>query len=160
MDEVRRQHVGIEAPDADAELADENAVLGVHLHAIGPGNAAAGFFRYDLTTLVVAATATALTASIGEEIFYRYWLQTRVEALWGRWPAILLASAIFGLMHLASHTAGHGVGIGVAIVIANQGVLGIACGYLWRRYRRLWLPILMHLSTNGLLVVIYLAGQA
>lgn len=145
-------------------LAVVGAVAAVAAHQaitqFGPGNAAADFSRYDLTTLVVAATATALTASIGEEIFYRYWLQTRVEALWGRWPAILLASAIFGLMHLASHTAGHGVGIGVAIVIANQGVFGIACGYLWSRYRRLWLPILLHLSTNGLLVVIYLAGQA
>lgn len=145
-------------------LAVVGAVAAIAAHQaitqFGPGAAAVDFSRYDLTTLVVAATATVLTASIGEEIFYRYWLQTRFEALWGRWPAIVLASAIFGLMHLASHTAGHGFGIGVAIVIANQGVFGIACGYLWSRYRRLWLPILLHLSTNGLLVVIHLAGHA
>lgn len=108
----------------------------------------------------MAATATALTASIGEEIFYRYWLQTRLEALLGRWPGILLASLLFGLMHVASHGAGLGWGLTVAVVIAGQGVFGIVAGYLWSRYRRLWLPILLHLSSNGLMVVLYLAGLA
>ena len=128
------------------------------LGLFGPGAAPADLASFDLGTIVLAATATALTASIGEEIFYRYWLQTRLEALLGRWAGILVASLIFGLMHLASHVAGHGLGLGAAIVIANQGVAGIVFGYLWSRYRRLWLPIALHLSTNGLQVVLYLLG--
>lgn len=138
------------------------ALLGIVAHQaitqLGPGAATADLSRYDRTTLVVAATATALTASIGEEVFYRYWLQTRLEALFGAWAGILTTAVVFGLMHLASHTAGYGLGLGTAIVVANQGVSGIVLGYLWSRYRRLWMPILLHLSVNGLQVVLFLAG--
>src|SRR5918992_1590581 len=35
--EMRRQEIGIEAPHADAQMADENPVLRVHLDAVGPG---------------------------------------------------------------------------------------------------------------------------
>lgn len=114
----------------------------------------------DLVTLIVAATFTALTASIGEEVFYRYWLQSRLEARLGRWPGTLLASLVFALMHLASHGGDLGVGSRLASVVAVQGVFGIAAGLLWSRYRRLWLPILLHLGTNGLLVVVHLVGVA
>ena len=118
--------------------------------------------QYPLGMLIVGAVATALTAGIGEEVFYRRLLQTRLEALTGRWPGILVASLIFGLMHLPSHglLLGGGVasafGLGAAQVIAIQGVTGIAFGWAWSRYRRLWVPILMHLSTNGTAVVLFL----
>jgi hypothetical protein len=38
--EVCRQHVGVEAPDADAEVAHEQPVVRVHLDAVGTGGAA------------------------------------------------------------------------------------------------------------------------
>ncbi|MCS6711331.1 CPBP family intramembrane metalloprotease [Brachybacterium sp. EF45031] len=123
--------------------------------------------QYPLGMLIVGAVATAVTAGIGEEVFYRRLLQTRLEALTGRWPGILLASLIFGLMHLPSHglLLGGGVasalGLGAAQVIAIQGTTGIAFGWAWSRYRRLWVPILMHLSTNGTAVVVFLlTGQS
>ena len=40
VNEVGRQAVRVEAPDADAEVADGEAVLLVHLDAVGPGVAA------------------------------------------------------------------------------------------------------------------------
>lgn len=153
--------VRFERPDLGPAVM-VGALAGIALHQyltqLRPGAPSHDFSNYDLTILLVSATATALTAGIGEEIFYRYWLQTRLEALLGRWPGILLASLLFGLMHVASHRAGLGWGFTAAVVIAGQGVAGILCGYLWSRYRRLWMPILLHLSMNGLMVVLYLTG--
>lgn len=159
----RRVGPGVRFPrPALGALAVLGALAGIAAHQgllqFGPGSSRTDFGQYDLATLVIAATATAVTASIGEEIFYRYWLQTRLEATLGRWPGILATSLMFGLMHLASHGAGLGLGLAAATVVAGQGVAGILFGYLWSRYRRLWLPILLHLSMNGLMVLLHLAG--
>ena len=112
----------------------------------------------DPVTLIVLASVTALTAGVGEEIFYRYWLQTRLEALGGRWFGILSASLLFAGMHLGSHGQTLAWDLRLVSVIAQQGTFGIVCGYLWSRYRRLWAPITTHVLFNGLGVVLYLVG--
>lgn len=133
-------------PVAVALIAD-----GVRAQASFPALAA-----YPTGALVVGAVATALTAGIGEEVFYRRLLQTRLEALLGRWSGILLAAVVFALMHLPSHGLAAGLGLGTAQVLAVQGLFGIACGWAWSRYRRLWVSILVHLSVNGTAVVLFL----
>ena len=40
MDEMRWQHVGVEAPDAHAQLADEQSIFPVHLDAVRARDAA------------------------------------------------------------------------------------------------------------------------
>lgn len=111
----------------------------------------------DLPVLLVAASATAITASFGEELFYRRFLQTRLEALWGRWAGILCTSLLFGLMHLGSHGEGP-LWQNAAQVVALQGTSGVLYGWLWSRYRRLWACVLAHLLLNGLGVVMHLFG--
>lgn len=108
--------------------------------------------------VIVAATATAITASFGEELFYRRFLQTRLEGLCGRWSGILLTAVVFAIMHVPSHTSWSVVG--VAQVVALQGSFGVMVGWMWSRYRRLWVPVSAHLLTNGLLVLLHLAGVA
>ncbi len=49
---------------------------------------------------VGALLALAVGPALGEEIFFRGFAQTRLEARWGRWVAIAIASALFGLVHL------------------------------------------------------------
>lgn len=114
----------------------------------------------DPVTLAVTAVVTALTAGVGEEVFYRYWLQSRLEALAGRWTGILAASLFFALMHVVSHSAGLEPDLAVTTVIASQGVTGLVLGYLWSRYRRLWACILVHVALNGTLVALHLGGLA
>ena len=114
----------------------------------------------DLTTLVIAAVVTAITAGVGEEIFYRYWLQSRVEAVSSRWVAILLVSLMYGLMHVGTHGGGLSIDVSITTVIASQGVFGIVLGYLWSRYRTLWICILLHILNNGMLVFLHLLGLA
>lgn len=54
-----------------------------------------------VSELAVVALITALTAGVGEELFSRRWLQTRLEAALGGWPGILVASLVFAFMLLA-----------------------------------------------------------
>lgn len=110
----------------------------------------------DPVTLAVISLFTLLTASVLEEVFYRGWLQTRVETLLGRWPAIAVSSVLFAAMHVSSHVSGGAVGIGLATVVAVQGTFGVLQGYLWSRYRNLWVPIAIHVVIN-LIYVDFLA---
>lgn len=136
------------------------AVLYVALTQFGPLSPAVPTGWPDPVTLAIAATVTAVTAGLGEELFYRYWLQSRLEALTGRWTGILLASLIFGLMHWGSHGLGLSPDLSITTVIASQGVFGIVVGYLWSRYRQFWPCVLLHVAVNGTLVVLYFLGLA
>lgn len=110
-----------------------------------------------LAMLLVGATATAITAGLGEELLYRRFLQTRLEALIGSWTGILLASLLFGLMHVFSHGDG-AMWERAAQVIAIQGTTGIALALMWARWRRIWVCVLAHVLLNGLGVLLHLAG--
>ncbi|MFF5265154.1 CPBP family intramembrane glutamic endopeptidase [Actinomadura viridis] len=101
----------------------------------------------DPVTLAVASLITFLTASVLEEVFYRGWLQTRLEVLYGTWPAIMASALLFALMHSARIEAGAPLH-GLAAIVANQGLFGLMLGYLWARYRNLWVIVLVHTVTN------------
>ena len=58
------------------------------LSQLAPWNPAFDGGGYERETVIIVATATAISAGIGEELFYRRWLQTRLEALLGPWPGI------------------------------------------------------------------------
>ena len=130
------------------------------LSQASPWLAVPTFPGVDLAYLIIAATLTALTAGVGEELFYRYWLQTRAEALLGRWGGIVLASFAFAIMHLGGDRQGNGLLVEVAAVIIVQGSFGIMLGYLWSKYRNLSLIIAAHILANGYAVFAYLiTGQ-
>lgn len=109
----------------------------------------------DPVVLVIGSLITLLTASVLEEVFYRGWLQTRLEALYGRWPAILGSSLLFALMH-TSHVRPDAPLLGLASIVAFQGVFGLMLGYLWSRYRNIWVIILIHVITNLVFVPLLL----
>ena len=114
----------------------------------------------DLTTIIIGATLTALTAGVGEELFYRYWLQTRLEGLVGRWGGIAVETLAYSLMHIGFDRQGNGLLVEIAAVIVVQGSFGFMLGYLWSRYRNLWLIITAHIIVNGYVPVAYLvSGQ-
>ena len=130
------------------------------LSQASPWLAVPTFPGVDLAYLIIAATLTALTAGVGEELFYRYWLQTRAEALLGRWGGIVLVSFAFAIMHLGGDRQGNGLLVEVAAVIIVQGSFGIMLGYLWSKYRNLSLIIAAHILANGYAVFAYLiTGQ-
>ncbi|RSM76943.1 CPBP family intramembrane metalloprotease [Amycolatopsis sp. WAC 01375] len=101
----------------------------------------------DPVYLAVGATLTFFTANVLEEVFFRGMLQTRLEALFGRWPGILLTSLLFAWLHLPTHGQGS-LPLTLGAIVAFQGFFGLFTGYLWSRYRNLWAPIAAHTAMN------------
>lgn len=116
------------------------------------------FSGLDPIELAVVALITALTAGVGEELFYRRWLQTRLEAVLGGWPGILVASLVFAFMHLGSHGTGD-LGRDVVSVVVSQGTAGLLLGVVWWRYRALWAIVAIHVLMNGWPVLAWFAPR-
>lgn len=106
---------------------------------------------------IASKPATTITAGIGEELFYRQWLQTRLEAGLGAWAGIAVTTVAFALMHLASHSTRQPL-LDVATVLVSQGPFGLLAGILWWRYRNLLAVVVMHLLSNGWSVLAYMLG--
>lgn len=106
------------------------------------------FSAIDPVYLAGAALLTALTAGVGEELFYRRWLQSRLEAWLGGWPGIALASLVFAVMHLGSHGTGDLPRDFVSVVV-SQGTAGLLLGVVWWRFRALWAIVAIHVLMNG-----------
>ncbi|HEK9103969.1 CPBP family intramembrane glutamic endopeptidase [Bacillus cereus] len=104
--------------------------------------------RMDPTILISILLVGFLINSVLEELFYRVWLQTRLELLLGTWPAILFTSFLWASWHIAVHGSGHW-DVDTATVIANHGIVGLFLGYLWARYRRVWVIIIIHGLINA-----------
>lgn len=122
---------------------------------VAPWNLAYDLGDLDPALVITAALATALTAGVGEEMFYRRWLQTRLEATLGALPGIALASLLFALMHLGSHSTGN-LPLDIARAIAIQGSFGLFVGVMWWRYRNLLAVIVAHIISNGWQVAVAL----
>lgn len=90
------------------------------------------------------------TAAFGEELLFRGFLQTRLQALLARWPgatalAVLLQAVLFGFGHAYQGPTG----------ILVTGSLGLVFGTVYARQRSLWPIILAHgvIDTIGLLAL-------
>lgn len=125
------------------------------LAVVAPWNEVPDYSGIPVEFVIGGAVLTALTAGVGEEVFYRYWLQTRAEALLGRWGGIALATLLFALMHVGSRQ-NLGLGVEVAAAIVVQGSFGLFLAYLWARYRNIWLAIVAHVLANGYGVILVL----
>lgn len=151
-----RDAVRIEAPRAAWRWWAPLIVVAVWtvLSQVAPWNPSADFGDVDPVLLIVVATSTAITAGVFEELFYRRWLQSRLEAVFGPWPGIALASLLFGLMHVGTHGSGSAM-LDAAQVIIAQGSFGLFMGVLWWRYRNLLMNIAAHIIVNGWAVLVH-----
>ncbi|NNG15202.1 MAG: CPBP family intramembrane metalloprotease [Gemmatimonadales bacterium] len=75
----------------------------------------------------------SLVAGIGEESLFRGVLQSALAGPLGPWPALLLVSALFGLVHFVTATYA---------VLA--GLIGLYLGWLFLRTGNLLVPIVVH----------------
>ena len=90
--------------------------------------------------LLVMVGLVVLVIPVLEEVMYRGILQRSLDGLGlGRWPAILLASAIFALVH-AGAVPWH--------ALPALFVLSIGFGLAYERTRSLAAPIVMHILFN------------
>jgi membrane protease YdiL (CAAX protease family) len=81
---------------------------------------------------------------VGEELLFRgYAFQLLISAI-GKYQALLLASCLFGAVHLSNPDAS-------ALGIANTVGFGLVLGYAFLKSGDLWLPIGVHFGWNWLL---------
>jgi membrane protease YdiL (CAAX protease family) len=121
-----------------------------------------GRLIFELTISIVLLTA------IPEEFAFRGVLLGSGVRLWGPWRASLITSALFGLWHIVPtlHTMSDNHAIsGASNTFAGQALLvigtvvatfvaGLVFSWLRLRSRSLIAPILAHIATNGLALLI------
>jgi membrane protease YdiL (CAAX protease family) len=89
---------------------------------------------------VLIGISAILLAALTEELIFRGLLQSMLRRYVGPWPAIVIASVLFGLSH------------GQVQAILTLIALGIVLGYNYERTGRLWAPIVIHAAFNGIMV--------
>ncbi len=111
-----------------------------------------------LLPLAAGIVLPLFTAGLPEEIVYRGLLQTRIERLWGRLAAILVAAVLFTLWHLptryllASGVEGSAGDLGSVLVGTGLPVLivGLFFGVAWDRWRNLPALVAVHWAIDVL----------
>ena len=107
----------------------------------------------NLPLFVLMVVLAWTTIAFGEELFYRAFLITRMIDLTkiGRWFSILIAGAIFGVVHFAEGPVG---------ILANAS-FGILFGWIYvRSSRNLWITIIGHGLINTLRFTLLFIGAA
>ncbi|HHG4770157.1 TPA: lysostaphin resistance A-like protein [Pseudomonas aeruginosa] len=82
--------------------------------------------------------ANLFFVSLAEEALFRGYLQQRLDQWLGPWPALALASALFGLAHFA----------GGPLLMLFAGLAGLIYGLAWLWSGRLWVATLFHFGLN------------
>lgn len=92
----------------------------------------------------------------GEEFGWRYFLQPRLQKLYGKRCGVLILGFIWGIWHLPlcftlynPKTPVYGVIHQVAFCI----LLGVFFGYVYMKTENVWGPILIHLANNGIVML-------
>lgn len=101
----------------------------------------AGYLIPDLSFMSLLQLSIVMIIFVGliEEIIFRYILQTRLQQTLGIWPALLIASALFGVMHS---------GYGTIYEVLMTTIAGLVIGYIYIRTRSLYLITMIHGLTN------------
>lgn len=129
--------------------------LGTFVMANIPGVAATAnmseynYLYRNLPMLVIALIGVYIVSSFGEEVIYRAFLITRIEEMGSggrgvRWLAVLVSTAVFGLVHFQWGLVGMGQTAFVGLVFA--------IAYLNVK-RNLWVNILAHGYLDTILIV-------
>lgn len=85
-----------------------------------------------------ALTTAVVAAPICEEVLFRGLIQGSTVRKWGPWLGILIASAIFGVIHIIPQQ------------IVAGFLLGTVIGFVYYRTRSLLAAIVLHLINNAL----------
>ncbi|MFW6320508.1 MAG: CPBP family intramembrane glutamic endopeptidase [Halohasta sp.] len=103
---------------------------------------------------LVMIPVSLLFVGPAEELLFRGAVQGRLRQSWGRWPAIIGATIIFGLIHIPAISGGLGGQLSYALV---AGILGVLLGYLYDYTRNIVVPAVIHGGYNGaLFALLYL----
>jgi membrane protease YdiL (CAAX protease family) len=107
----------------------------LHTHGVWPGFGAIAF-AWFFTFFFIA---------VPEELFFRGWLQNLLERRIGRFPALLLTAALFGLAHFNKRAAHFNWRYVLMAAIA-----GIFYGRAWRSRQRVGTSAVTHATVDSI----------
>ncbi len=107
----------------------------LHLHAVWP----------PVTSIAFAWFFTFFFIAVPEELFFRGWLQNLLERRMGRYPALFLTAALFGLAHFNKRALHFNWRYVLLAALA-----GIFYGRAWRQQRRVGASAVTHASVDAL----------
>ena len=107
----------------------------LHAHAVWP----------PLTSMAFAWIFTFFFIAVPEELFFRGWLQNLLERRMGRYPALFLTAALFGLAHFNKRA----VHFNWRYVLL-AAVAGVFYGRAWRQQRRVGASAITHASVDAI----------
>ena len=107
----------------------------LHAHGVWPGVGA----------IALAWIFTFFFIAVPEELFFRGWLQNLLERRMGRYPALLLTAALFGLTHFNKRAAYFNWRYVLLAAIA-----GIFYGRAWRSRRRVGASTVTHATVDAI----------
>ena len=113
------------------------------LEGVAPDNTS-GLRDEPLGVLLVVAAAAVLVAPVVEELLFRGLVLRGLMLRLGFWPAAVVSSTLFGLLHAT------GTWLQAVPVVVATGVFGLALCVLVRRTGRLGPAILAHALRNAL----------
>lgn len=90
-----------------------------------------------------------------EELLFRGVLQARLRDSWGAWPAIVLATVVFGAIHFPAIIGDPSQQYATVLLTA---LLGLVLGYLYERTGTIWVPAIVHGANNAVIFAIQYAG--
>lgn len=97
--------------------------------------------------LLAMVVVSLLVVGPVEELLFRGVVQGRLRESWGVWPAIFVATALFGL----SHVSVSGGLAGIAAYVLTATVLGVLLGYLYERTNTILVPAVIHGANNAVI---------
>ncbi len=111
------------------------------------------FGQKPINEIATELSIYLIIAVIPEEFLFRGFLQSRLESAFKN-PvnAILLASLIFGLIHLPINIKMYGETVGIAVCIGSNAFGGLFIGYLFYKTRSIWTVIIFHLISGIALI--------
>jgi len=93
-------------------------------------------------SFLVQILAVGIVAPVVEEVLYRGIILNRLLQWIPKWVAVLISSALFGLMHFNLFQGLYAFATGIVVAV------------VYLRYRNLWIPIIGHVVFNMTSVVV------
>lgn len=105
--------------------------------------------------LLIGVPLWLLLASPFQEFFFRGWMQSNMEALWGKWGGLLLSNACFTLWHYLSPIADlTPLPLTTVAGVASTFAAGLAYGYAFQRSRSILAPWVGHVISGVVFILI------
>jgi len=86
--------------------------------------------------------------ALGEELIFRAYLLTGLQAAWGRGKALVIMMLVFGLIHLPAYSEQGIQSFVLLYALGFAAVVGAVLGLIYFRTGSLWMPIGLHFAWN------------